>query len=167
MSAIAPSGKALARAVAQQVHDVPGPILEIGAGNGALTAALVRPGRTLVAIERDRGLARVVAREHPAVQVAVCDARSAPFVLRDIGIHQVQAVVSGLGLKAMRTEELEHITWAVSQCLGQGGRWIQFSYSASSPVPRRLQQKHGLVETRLGRVLSNLPPAYLFSYTKG
>lgn len=166
MAAIAPSSKALARAVADLVKDVKGPVLEIGAGNGALTAALIQPGRLLVAIERDRGLAAVVAKQYPSVRVAVCDARSAPCVLRDMKIDPVDAVVSGLGLKAMNAEELDRITWAASQCLKPGGRWIQFSYSPSSPVPIHLQEKYGLIETRVGRVLNNLPPAYLFSYSK-
>lgn len=166
MSAIAPSGKALARAVGDLVSDVQGPILEVGAGNGALTGALIKPGRPLIAIEHDRRLAGVVARRHPGIQVAVCDARLAPFVLRDMEVFQVEAIVSGLGLKTMAGHDLENIAWAMDKCLLPGGRWIQFSYSASSPLPGALQEKYGLAEARLGRVMQNLPPAYLFSYTK-
>src|SRR5262245_11509351 len=45
MGAVTPSGRALARAMARYVDpDVPGPVVELGSGTGAVTQALVDKG---------------------------------------------------------------------------------------------------------------------------
>src|SRR3954469_4725431 len=60
MGALLPSSRALARAMAAEVDiDKPGMIVELGAGTGVMTHALLQagvPGSRLVVLERDRKL---------------------------------------------------------------------------------------------------------------
>jgi 16S rRNA (adenine1518-N6/adenine1519-N6)-dimethyltransferase len=58
-------------------------VVEIGAGLGSLTRALVETGARVTAIELDEGLVRVLRETLPSVEVLAADARSAdwPHVL--------------------------------------------------------------------------------------
>ena len=55
------NGLIIDRIVQESIRDSPPQILEIGPGLGALTAALLRRARHVVAIERDRDLVPVLA----------------------------------------------------------------------------------------------------------
>ena len=78
IGAIAPSGAALARAMAAEVDPVrPGFILELGPGTGAITAALIDRGfapERIVAIEYEAEFAALVRRRCPGVHVVQGDA---------------------------------------------------------------------------------------------
>jgi 16S rRNA A1518/A1519 N6-dimethyltransferase RsmA/KsgA/DIM1 with predicted DNA glycosylase/AP lyase activity len=54
-------------------------VLDLGAGPGALTAALVRAGARVLAVERDPELARALRRRLPQVEVVTGDATVAPL----------------------------------------------------------------------------------------
>lgn len=61
------------------VAETDGPILEIGAGGGALTAGLAELGRTLTAIDIDERRIATLRRAHPAVRVEHADALRHPL----------------------------------------------------------------------------------------
>lgn len=61
-----------------------GPILEIGAGGGALTAGLARLGRELTAIDIDERRIPALRRAHPSVRVVHADALRHPLDSRVI-----------------------------------------------------------------------------------
>jgi 23S rRNA (adenine-N6)-dimethyltransferase len=61
-------------------------VLDLGAGYGAITAALARTGARVVAVERDPGLAGRLERrfsEHPGVRVVEADLRVIPLPRRE------------------------------------------------------------------------------------
>ncbi len=67
------------RTLAGLLADSPGPVLEIGAGDGALTRELARLGRPLTALDIDEHRVRRLARALPDVDVRHGDALRHPF----------------------------------------------------------------------------------------
>ena len=164
IGAIAPSGAALARAMAAEVDPVrPGFILELGPGTGAITEALIDRGfapERIVAIEYEAEFAALVRRRCPGVHVIQGDA----FDLEHVLTHEAPflAAVSGLPLvnfpKALRHRLIE----SVFARLVPGAPFVQFSYSLWPPVPATAQ--YTMIWTRL--VLRNLPPARVWVYRR-
>src|ERR1700712_1741918 len=78
VGAIAPSSKALARAMAAQIDaGATGPVLELGPGTGVATGALIARGvapERITAIEYDADFAQLVAQRFPRVKVLNGDA---------------------------------------------------------------------------------------------
>ncbi|HZD25941.1 MAG TPA: rRNA adenine N-6-methyltransferase family protein, partial [Alphaproteobacteria bacterium] len=68
--AVTPSGRALARLMAAQIDpEADGHVIELGAGTGAITRALLDAGvdcRRLVLIEKDPVLHGLLSRRYPA-----------------------------------------------------------------------------------------------------
>src|ERR1700744_1199242 len=76
--AIAPSGRALSRAMAAQFDpERKGPILELGPGTGVVTRAILARGiapERVTAVEYNPQFAALVAGRYPGVRVIVGDA---------------------------------------------------------------------------------------------
>ncbi|WP_182348211.1 23S ribosomal RNA methyltransferase Erm [Tomitella gaofuii] len=82
------------------VDDTSGPILEIGAGDGALTRPLSRLGRSLTAVEIDEHRAARLARRLPKVRVENADALrhrlEGPVVVGNIPFHVTTPILRRL-----------------------------------------------------------------------
>ena len=168
MGAVMPSGRVLARTMAQYVdaHDT-GPVVELGPGTGAITNALIEHGveqRRLVLVEYNPGFCALLRDRYPQATVVQGDA----YVLRD-SLSKVlkapaSAVVSGLPLvtKPMLTR-LKLIRDAFS-ALTPGAPFVQFTYSVTPPIPKSLP---GVSTEASERIWMNLPPARVWVYRKG
>lgn len=166
VGAIAPSGERLARAMAQMVprrSDLP--VVELGGGTGAITAALLRriSAERLIVVERDSELARHLRRKFPAITVIQGDARHLGRHLKALGHGRVGAVVSGLPLLAMPKRIQRQILEASLSVMEPGSPFIQFTYSLFSPLPRR---EFGVTGRPVARVLQNVPPASVWIYRR-
>lgn len=117
------------------VRSTTGDILELGAGDGALTRALAEPGRRLTAIELDEHRARRLARSLPAVEVVAADALRHPLdasvVVGNIPFHLTTPVLRRL-LAAPRWREAVLVTqWEVARKrAGVGGGTLMTAQSA-------------------------------------
>ena len=102
MGAVCPSSDALAQQVVQHVPlNVAGKVVELGAGTGAITRALLRhgvPPPKLIVVERSRLLANQLRRRYPRITVAEGDAAHLASHLQS---QPVRAVVSGLPLRSL------------------------------------------------------------------
>src|SRR4029077_15186365 len=102
MGAVMPSGRVLARTMAQYVEiDSSGPVVELGPGTGAITSALIERGvyqRRLVLVEYNPGFCALLRDRYPYAKVVQGDA----YRLRDSPSNVLStpssAVVSGLPL---------------------------------------------------------------------
>jgi phosphatidylethanolamine/phosphatidyl-N-methylethanolamine N-methyltransferase len=168
MGAVMPSGRVLARTMAQYVDiKSSGPVIELGPGTGAITSALIEHGvdqKRLVLVEYNPGFCALLRDRYPHATVVQGDA----YTLRDtlwkvLGVP-ASAVVSGLPLvtKPMLTR-LKLIRDAFA-ALAPGAPFVQFTYSVAPPIPKSLP---GVSTEASERIWMNLPPARVWVYRKG
>lgn len=163
IGAAVPSSPSLARRMAS--HVIPGDrgfIVEVGAGTGAVTEALLErgvPPDRLIAVERSERLAEHLRRHFPHVNVVTGDAGDLRALLRhhgDLAREGVSAVISSLPLRSLPREEAARIAEEFHVLLRPGGVLIQFTYSLAAKshwTLRRFRRLHGSIVWR------NLPPA--------
>lgn len=171
MGAVLPSSDGLASAMAAQVPDEALLTLELGAGTGAVTSALlargIRPDRLLV-VEKDKRLAAELARRIPALRVLVGDATHLRRLLGVAHPHpaRVDYVVSSLPLFGMRAFTRTRVLAEIFAVLRPSGFLVQFTYSPKPPIPAPLAESLGVQGQRVERVYRNLPPASVWLYAR-
>ena len=161
--ALAPSSRALAACMAGAVPEGPGNVIELGAGTGRITDALIEAGVPVGAIhcfEINPAFCDHLERRHPGLNAY----RDRAENLGRHGICEVKAVVSGLPLLSMGDGVQRANLGAAFRHLRPGGRFIQFTYGAIPPVCRAVREELSLGWIRSGRIWSNVPPAtsYVF-----
>jgi phosphatidylethanolamine/phosphatidyl-N-methylethanolamine N-methyltransferase len=165
--AVAPSSSALSKRMAELVRCDGAPVLEIGAGTGAFTQALLErgvAGERLWAIEIDPELAGYLRREFPEVQVMCGNAGELHRLLPAEVRGRVGAIVSGVPMRNLKREERARMVASAVEVLRPGGEFLQFTYGLRSPIETR---GLGLEAEMVGRVWRNLPPAGVWRYRKG
>jgi phosphatidylethanolamine/phosphatidyl-N-methylethanolamine N-methyltransferase len=167
MGAVMPSGRLLARTMAQYVDiDSSGPVVELGPGTGAITSALIERGvdqDRLVLVEYNPGFCALLRDRYPHARVVQGDAYTLRDSLRNVLSTPASAVVSGLPLviKPMPTR-LKLIREAFL-ALAPGAPFVQFTYSVAPPIPKSLP---GVSTQASERIWMNLPPARVWVYRK-
>jgi phosphatidylethanolamine/phosphatidyl-N-methylethanolamine N-methyltransferase len=168
MGAVMPSGRILARTMAQYV-DVGStdPVVELGPGTGAITNALIEHGvdqKRLVLVEYDPGFCALLRDRYPQATVVQGDAYTLRDSLWNVLSKRASAVVSGLPLvtKPMLTR-LKLIRDAFA-ALAPGAPFVQFTYSVVPPIPKSLP---GISTEASERIWMNLPPARVWVYRRG
>jgi len=142
----------------------PGAVIELGGGTGSVTKALLEAGLPvdrLIVVERDVRLYKMLRRRFPQLRIVLGDARQLVELLRPLGIDAVSAVVSSLPLVSMSKTMRRQIIDQSFALLGEAGRFIQFTYSLTSPLARRELGLRGRLATR---VWLNVPPAAVWSF---
>ncbi|WP_244068935.1 class I SAM-dependent methyltransferase [Bradyrhizobium sp. Ce-3] len=168
MGAVMPSGRLLARTMAQYVDpEADGPVVELGPGTGAITNALIEHGvdqKRLVLVEYNPGFCALLRERYPQAKVVQGDAYRLRDTLWDVMKTPASAVVSGLPLvtKPMLTR-LKLIRDAFL-ALAPGAPFVQFTYSVAPPIPKSLP---GVSTEASERIWMNLPPARVWVYRKG
>ena len=157
VGAIAPSSSKLATAMASFVEDSDRMVVELGAGTGPVTEALLGRGVTpnrLVAIEQSPVLAKALKSRFPHVRVVEGDAGEMSRYLGD-HVGKVGAVVSSLPLRSLPSQVVKNVVREMNQVLAPDGLVIQFTYDPRSG--RRFDEFFERFERRW--VWGNLPPA--------
>jgi phosphatidylethanolamine/phosphatidyl-N-methylethanolamine N-methyltransferase len=168
MGAVMPSGRILARTIAQYVDsNSDGPVIELGPGTGAITNALIAQGvdqKRLVLVEYNPGFCVLLRDRYPQATVVQGDAYALRDSLWNVLSVPASAVVSGLPLvtKPMLTR-LKLIRDAFV-AMAPGSPFVQFTYSVAPPIPRSLP---GVSTEASERIWMNLPPARVWVYRKG
>jgi phosphatidylethanolamine/phosphatidyl-N-methylethanolamine N-methyltransferase len=168
MGAVMPSGRVLARTMAQYVDiKSSAPVVELGPGTGAITNALIEHGvdqKRLVLVEYNPGFCALLRDRYPQATVVQGDAYALRDTLWNVLGMPASAVVSGLPLvtKPMLTR-LKLIRDAFS-ALAPAAPFVQFTYSVAPPIPKSLP---GVSTEASERIWMNLPPARVWVYRKG
>jgi phosphatidylethanolamine/phosphatidyl-N-methylethanolamine N-methyltransferase len=173
MGAVVPSGRLLAEAMARAtlaaMKGREGHVIELGAGTGHVTKALLAagiPADRLALVERDPELAAFLHRHFPGPQVLEGDAARLPRLLASHGIDRVAVVVSSLPLLSLPAEVVNGIVNSVFETLPRGGALVQFTYGPSPPVPRALRERLHLQAASGRRIWRNVPPAVVWTFTR-
>ena len=173
VGAVVPSGRALAEAIAAATRTAivgrNGCVVELGAGTGEVTRALLEAGippHRLALIERDPELARFLRERFPALQIIEGDAARLPALLAQAGRAQVAAVVSSLPLLPMPTDIVSAIVRGIFKALPDGAALIQFTYGPKPPVPLALRKALHLGASHGPRIWRNVPPAVVWTFRR-
>jgi phosphatidylethanolamine/phosphatidyl-N-methylethanolamine N-methyltransferase len=166
--AIAPSGRFLARAMANCVDPAgDAPIVELGPGTGPVTQALLARGiapERLVLVEYDPGFCHLLAHKFPGVQVVRGDAYRLAETLAGKLSAAPAAIVSSLPLLTRPEPARIALLRQAFELMGAEGRFIQFTYGVKSPAPARVCGELGLRTSGSAPIWLNLPPARIYVY---
>jgi phosphatidylethanolamine/phosphatidyl-N-methylethanolamine N-methyltransferase len=165
--AVAPSGRALARAMAAAAGASPhGLIIELGPGTGPVTRSLIEngvPRERLVLVEYDPGFCRLLRQRFAPAKVIEGDAYDLPGALKELAGEPIAAVVSSLPLLNQPPHRREKLIGDAFALMGPSGRFVQFTYGLKSPIPREVcANRYAAVRSR--PILLNLPPARVWTY---
>jgi phosphatidylethanolamine/phosphatidyl-N-methylethanolamine N-methyltransferase len=168
VASIIPSSHALSELITSEISPSTAPIIELGAGTGVFTRALLNRGlqeRDLTLVEFGSDFAVTLQARFPDARVLWMDAgRLAQHRLYEG--RPVGAVVSGLPLLTMVPRRIMAILGGAFAYLRQGGNFYQFTYAPRCPVPRIVLDRLGLKAIRIGGTLRNFPPASVYRISR-
>jgi len=165
--AIVPSQRFLiSKMIAPVPEDYSGQIIELGAGNGALTLRLAAkcPRARVLACEINPALAQATrqnlreARVNGRVEVVSDAAEHLLSERARRGMDKVDYVVSGIPLGNLGREQTLALIDKISRSLRAGGMYIQFQYSLMDR--KKIQGRFSSLRTV--PVFLNLPPAVVY-----
>lgn len=130
VGAACPSSPYLANKIAQQVSlPLNGNVLELGAGTGVITSALIEQGlaeEQLIVVERSEALAKHLIKRFPNVNVISDDAQ---FIEKHITGKSIDYVVSSLPLRSLPKPVVQKILASCEAAMNPTSKFIQFTYS--------------------------------------
>jgi phosphatidylethanolamine/phosphatidyl-N-methylethanolamine N-methyltransferase len=165
-----PSSPFLARRMASYLPRAPrGYVVELGAGTGAITSALLKrgiPAEQIVCVERSETMVRLLKRRFPLVKIALGDAGDLRALLRAFLARedlQVSHVVSSLPLRSLPEIVVKSIISEIYAILPKDGKLVQYTYHLGK-VPHTCLS--GFKRIRTTVVWANVPPARLDVFQK-
>src|SRR5580700_97222 len=130
-----PSSRFLARRIASFLPQSPkGYVVELGAGTGAITAALLKrgiPADRILPIERSETMVKLLKRRFPSLNIALGDATELRSLLKKWlpkNAPEVSYVVSSLPLRSLPEAVVTSILREIYHVLPRHGRLLQYTY---------------------------------------
>lgn len=164
MGSIIPSSPALCRRIAAAVERGPEEyVLELGAGTGVISAALLAagvPAQKLIVVEIVPEMADFLRRTLPGVNVICGDAFDLKNALPPHMHGRIGTAICGIPLVLLPLERQEAFRDAV-ESVAPGRGFLLYTYCATSPLPYR---KLGMTARRMAFTLANFPPASVWRY---
>ena len=165
MGSVVPSSPALCRRVAAQIRRRPDQaVLELGAGTGVISRALLASGvppERLIVVEIVPAMAAHLRAILPGATVIEGDARCLPELVSAQWLGRIGSVVCGIPLVLLPLAEQRRFIDAI-EVVAPGRGFLHYSYCATSPLPWR---KHRLAAKREAWTPLNFPPASVWRYT--
>ncbi len=159
MGAVVPSSTLLAEAMVAPIDAWDGGyVIEIGAGTGVITDALIKRRvdlKRLILVERSDSLAAHLQERYPEVTVLMGNALHLVELLPP-EVKSVQAIISSLPLRSMPTDEVQAILAIFRALLAPSGKLIQFTYDLRN---NNTDMMTGFTVLAKKRIWVNIPPA--------
>ncbi len=165
VGAVAPSGQALARRIVSGIDPARGAVLEVGAGTGVFTAAILARGvapEALSVVEADPVFAALLRTRFPDVEIVEGRAEDVPGAGGTLDGRRFADAVSGLPLLNFPPALRRRILSAIFERLAEDGALYQFTYGPRAPLGQSSLAALGLVAEPAGRIWRNLPPAAIY-----
>jgi phosphatidylethanolamine/phosphatidyl-N-methylethanolamine N-methyltransferase len=164
MGSIVPSSPALCKRIVAHTHAEPDQIVvELGAGTGVISRALIDAGlkpERLFVVEIVPDMAKHLRKALPGAQVIEGDARRLPHLIPQEFHGRIGTVVVGIPLVLLPLAEQRRFIDAI-EAVAPGIGFILYSYCITSPLPWK---KHGLQPKREAWTPLNFPPASVWRY---
>lgn len=165
MGSVVPSSDALCKRVVAQTARAPDEaVLELGAGTGVISRALLAAGLPpdrLFVMEIVPDMAAHLRRQLPDVNVIEGDARELPRLLPERWHGKVGTVVCGIPLVLLPLAQQRRFIDAI-EAVAPGRGFLHYSYCVTSPLPA---EKHAMTAKREAWTPLNFPPASVWRYT--
>lgn len=165
MGSVVPSSPSLCRRIAGLTRQGPGEyVLELGAGTGVLSRALLErgiPPERLIVVEIVPEMAAHLRRVLPGVHVVQGDAFALPGCLPPGVRGRIGTAICGIPLVLLPLERQRRFL-ASLEAVAPGLGFLLYSYCITSPLPWR---KLGLSARREAWTPRNFPPASVWRYT--
>lgn len=165
VGAIAPSGRSLAGLITRGVDPSAGLVVELGAGTGVFTRALLKRGvreMDLIIVERNESMAQALRMAFPAALVL----RDTRVIAHVAPPESIGAVISGLPLLNMGPATVQGIFDAVFARVRPSARLFQFTYGCNCPVPQEVMTRLALRADYIGGTIRNIPPAGVYQISR-
>jgi phosphatidylethanolamine/phosphatidyl-N-methylethanolamine N-methyltransferase len=167
MGSVIPSSRSLCRRLVAQVQRAPDEaVLELGAGTGVVSRALLDsgvPAERLFVVEIVPELAQYLRRVLPGVNVIEGDARRLAELVPTHWHGRFGTVICGIPMVMLPLAEQRRITDAIG-AVAPGRGFLHFSYCLTSPLPA---PKLRLSGKRAAWTPLNFPPASVWRYAPG
>ena len=165
MGSIVPSSDALCQRIVRHTRRASDEaVLELGAGTGVISRALLRagvPADRLIVVEIVPDMAGHLRVTLPGVQVIQGDARELANLVPRHWHGRIGSVVCGIPLVLLPLAEQRRFITAI-ETVAPGRGFLLYSYCVTSPLPSR---KHALAARREAWTPLNFPPASVWRYT--
>lgn len=161
--ALAPSSARLCAEMVAGIDPQGGPVIELGAGTGNITQAILGsglPAHRLHCIEMNPDFCAHLRGRFPGVTVHQISAGD----VGSLALADVQAVISGLPLLSMPVPLQRAILTGSCAQLRQGGHYVQFTYGPKPPVARAVREELGLGWQVSQKIWWNMPPARVYRF---
>ena len=164
MGSIIPSSTSLCERIVRHTRRATDEaVLELGAGTGVISRALLKggiPPERLIVVEIVPEMASHLRDVLPGVDVIEGDARDLSSLLPRHWHGRIGSVVCGIPLVLLPLAEQRHFIDAI-EAVAPGRGFLHYSYCATSPLPWR---KHALTARREAWTPLNFPPASVWRY---
>ena len=164
MGSVVPSSPALCRRLVAHARRAPGEaVLELGAGTGVISRALLDAGlppELLFVVEIVPGMAGHLRRILPGATVINGDARELPALLPARWHGAIGSVICGIPLVLLPLAQQRRFIDAI-EAVAPGRGFLHYSYCVTSPLAA---EKHGLEARREAWTPLNFPPASVWRY---
>ncbi|MCW1410693.1 class I SAM-dependent methyltransferase [Rhizobium sp. 1AS11] len=167
VGAVIPTSVHTARRMASVVNPGSGlPVLELGAGTGVITKAILARGiepRQLVSVEYSSSFYGGLTQRFPGVDFRLGDAFQLDEVLGDRRGEQFDCVISAVPMLNFPMEKRVALLEDLLVRVPVGRPVIQITYGPLSPVTRMPDR---YVVSHYDFVVRNIPPAQLWTYRR-
>jgi phosphatidylethanolamine/phosphatidyl-N-methylethanolamine N-methyltransferase len=163
--ALAPSSRFLCAEMVAEIDPEAGPVIELGAGTGDITQAILDRGvapENLHSIEMNPEFCDRLRARFPGLNVYNISAGDCG----GLPVEGAQAVVSGLPLLSMPIALQRDILTGFAAKVRPGGSYVQFTYGPKPPVARAVREELGLSWRVSGKIWWNMPPARVYRFTQ-
>ncbi len=167
VGAILPTSGVAARRMASVIDVHSGrPVLEIGAGTGVITKAILDRGvspSSLVSVEYSEHFIEALRENFPGVDFRHGDAFDLKTIMDERYEQTFDCVISAVPMLSFPPEKRVALLEELLDMVGPGRPVIQITYGALSPIP---PQRGRFTVSHYDFVVRNIPPAQLWVYRR-
>jgi phosphatidylethanolamine/phosphatidyl-N-methylethanolamine N-methyltransferase len=164
MGSVIPSSPALCRRLVAQVRRAPDEaVLELGAGTGVVSRALLESGippERLFVVEIEPTMVRHLRQVLPGVNVIEGDARSLADLIPSAWHGRIGSVICGIPMVLLSLDDQRRLVAGIDT-VAPGRGFLHFSYCVTSPLS---ESKLRLAAFRAAWTPLNFPPASVWRY---
>lgn len=175
VGAIAPSSKALARAMVSELKLEPGDVvLELGPGSGNITSQICRiiPNKEdFIAIEKDPQFAKMLKTRFSDIRIITDRAENAPKIFKKFNLAKPKVIISSLPFankkESVRNKIIESLQSLMEpNTVFRTYQYVHAYYFLSAIRFRKTMRDVFGQHQRSKIVLKNLPPAYVLTWSR-